>query len=1074
MRIYEVLLVLFILFNVFFFLVLPPLARRMAERKASEAFSRRVTIDSIRVNPYALSLTIRGIRVSDRESADDFVSVGRIYVNAKIASAWNLAPVIGAVYVDGLMVRIVREDASRFNYSDLMTPKKEEAAPEKPKGEPFRFSFNDIQLHNGRILYEDHVSGRKHALEEIEIAVPFVSNFAYYIETDVQPHFSARLDGSLIRLDGATRPFKDSRETTLDLNLQDLDLARYVPEAPMRLNFKVPSGSLTLALTLSYVQHKAGAPSLSVSGDAAVLNLEVTDLADRPVLRLPEFRLTGLVLQPLAGQVSLKEVLIREPELDVARSREGQVNLLSLMPQPPAPSQRSLRRRRSERAAAKSPQSPLLVEVDHIELRAGKVLFADEAAASPFKTTLSPIDLQVQHFTTAAGKKSEYSFKMLTESNEAFSIEGDFSVEAKSFAGKLRLAGLYLPKYAPYYSGALQAPVTDGRLLIEGDVAASQGNSGPAASFAGRVALEKLAVLDKAGEDMLKWDALSFNGIKVAFPPASVGIEEILLDKLNVHVVREKGGSLNLAEAAAPRAPAAAASPAPGAAQSPEPAPQSAPPASVAIGKIALRDGRVEFQDRSIEPNFDTSLEAMDLALTGFALDPAKQAAPGEFHFQAKLDNQAPLDFSGRLQPAREDRLVDVTIAFHDVQLSPLTPYSDQYIGYPLTKGQLVLDVKCLVQRDQLGLSIRILLDQLTLGDRVNSPTATKLPIKFALALLRDRFGRITLNVPISGTLGDPKFRLWPVIVQTLVNLVERAVTSPFAFLGGSEEMRYVEFDYGSDALAPDSVKKLDAIAKLLADRPALRMDIQAQTVAGPDDGALRKLFFDRKLKAVKLKETIGQGAAGASLAEVQIAPEEYDRYLKLAYEAEDIPDKPRNFIGVATAVPREEMERMLMEHTVVTPDDLRRLAYNRAAKVRDYLLAAQAADAARLFLIEPESVVAAAGAPKPRVNFTLQLAEGGPTPTEKPFAPPPPAASKKTGIEKPSAQKTGAEEPSAQKTGTEKPAAQKTGAEESSARKTVSGKAGAAPEPFHFRHPDLSPHPSSGTQQSTPSAPVQ
>ena len=120
----------------------------------------------------------------------------------------------------------------------------------------------------------------------------------------------------------------------------------------------------------------------------------------------------------------------------------------------------------------------------------------------------------------------------------------------------MRLAGLYLPKYAPYYSGALQAPVTDGRLLIEGDVAASQEKGAPAASFTGRVALEKLAVLDKAGEDLLKWDALSFNGIKVAFPPASVGIEEILLDKLNVHVVREKDGSLNLAEAAAPPAPA--------------------------------------------------------------------------------------------------------------------------------------------------------------------------------------------------------------------------------------------------------------------------------------------------------------------------------------------------------------------------------------------------------------------------------------------------------------------------------------------------------------------------------------
>ena len=401
----------------------------------------------------------------------------------------------------------------------------------------------------------------------------------------------------------------------------------------MPLNFRVPSGSLTLTLALSYIQLKAAEPSLSVRGDVALSNFEVADLKGQPVLRLPEFRLTGFSSRPLAGQVYLKEVLIREPELNVERSREGQVNLLSLMPQPPATAVNDARPRRSHRPRrprGKPPQPPMIVEVDQIALSGGKVAFADEAAASPFKTTLSPIDLEVRHFTTAPGKRSEYDFKMQTESDEEFSIGGDFSVEAKSLAGKLRLAGLYLPKYAPYYSGALQAPVTDGRLLIEGDVAGSQEKGAPAASFAGRVALEKLAVQDKAGEDLVKWDALSFNGIKVAFPPASVGIEEILLDKLNVHVVRGKDGSLNLAEAAAPRAPAGAGIACAGIhLRRPSRPRQTAPPPAVTIGKIALRDGRVEFQDRSIEPNFDTSLDAIDLALTGFALDPAKQTAAG-------------------------------------------------------------------------------------------------------------------------------------------------------------------------------------------------------------------------------------------------------------------------------------------------------------------------------------------------------------------------------------------------------------------------------------------------------------
>jgi len=191
-------------------------------------------------------------------------------------------------------------------------------------------------------------------------------------------------------------------------------------------------------------------------------------------------------------------------------------------------------------------------------------------------------------------------------------------------------------------------------------------------------------------------------------------------------------------------------------------------------------------------------------------------------------------------------------------------------------------------------------------------------------------------------------------------------------------------------------------------------------------------MFFDRKIKAGKLKEMIGQGAAVASLADVQVAPEEYERYLKLAYGAEDIPGKPRNFIGVAKDVPREEMERRLLEHTAVTPDDLRRLAYNRAAKVRDYLLAAQEADASRLFLIEPESVTAA-GATKPRVNFELHLAEGGPTPAEKPFASPPAPMVEKLFVPPASPEK--ASVPPAP------------------VEKASVPPAPAAPEPFHFRH---------------------
>jgi hypothetical protein len=229
-----------------------------------------------------------------------------------------------------------------------------------------------------------------------------------------------------------------------------------------------------------------------------------------------------------------------------------------------------------------------------------------------------------------------------------------------------------------------------------------------------------------------------------------------------------------------------------------------------------------------------------------------------------------------------------------------------------------------------------------------------------------------------------------PIVLQTLVNLLERAVTSPFAFLTGSPESSYVEFDFGSAELTPEAAKKLDAIAKLLADRPALRFEVRTQTVAGPDTEALRRQFLNDLVKAQKRGETMGKKGQSVPLSEVEVQPGEYERFLRLAYDASAVPGKPRNFVGASKDLPVAEMDKLMLAAIPVTPDDLRRLAYRRAARVRERLLASKEIDATRLMLVEPEQLAAGAGkAAPPRANFELQLAEGG-APAGKQFGAPP------------------------------------------------------------------------------------
>lgn len=128
------------------------------------------------------------------------------------------------------------------------------------------------------------------------------------------------------------------------------------------------------------------------------------------------------------------------------------------------------------------------------------------------------------------------------------------------------------------------------------------------------------------------------------------------------------------------------------------------------------------------------------------------------------------------------------------MDLPRFTTYSAKYVGYPIKRGKLSLDVQYQIKDRALQASNRVVLNQLTFGDKTDSPDAVKLPVLLAVALLKDSRGNIDINLPISGSLDDPQFSVGGIIVRVLVNLVVKAVTSPFTLLasafGGGENSR--------------------------------------------------------------------------------------------------------------------------------------------------------------------------------------------------------------------------------------------------------------------------------------------
>lgn len=231
-------------------------------------------------------------------------------------------------------------------------------------------------------------------------------------------------------------------------------------------------------------------------------------------------------------------------------------------------------------------------------------------------------------------------------------------------------------------------------------------------------------------------------------------------------------------------------------------------------------------------------------------------------------------------------------------------------------------------------------------------------PIKLAIALLKDRHGRIDIKLPVTGSLDDPQFSVGSLLLQVFVNLIAKAATAPFALLGSlfddAEQMSSIEFLPGESSLSPDSVKRLEALSKMLADRPALNLEITGRADLSADVEGLKRTSLDRKIKTEKLSDTVSKGKAGDSLDNIELTPEEYAHYLELAYKAADFA-KPTNIVGLTKSLPASEMEKLMLANINAGDEEMRNLANRRANTAVTWLLEKGGLKDDRIFVLEPK-----------------------------------------------------------------------------------------------------------------------
>jgi len=517
-----------------------------------------------------------------------------------------------------------------------------------------------------------------------------------------------------------------------------------------------------------------------------------------------------------------------------------------------------------------------------------------------------------------------------------------------------------------YFTDYVKIIVTKGAFSTTGSFSLGYSKDiGLKLNYAGQAALSDLASIDKLyADDFVKWGSLNLNDFDFGYNPFYIKIREITLSKPYIRMIVHPEGKFNLQTVfVAEKEKDVNGSEDDEKAQG-----------LVKVEKFSVREGTIKFLDRKINPKYSAELVGIQGAISGLSSEETKKA---KVLIKGELNKYSPLHIQGEINPLRKELFADLEVKFSDIDLSPLGPYSGKYVGYTLNKGKLSLGLSYQIDRNKLDSQNNVFIDQLTFGEKVKSPDAVNLPVRLAASLLKNRKGEIHLNLPVTGYINDPEFSVLRVIFDMVINILTKAATSPFTLLSdlvGGEDLSFAEFESGSSLIDTIQIKKLDALVIALYERPSLKLEIEGLVDSDNDRTGLIKNQFDNLLRAQKLKEMLKKGIPAVPLNKIKIEPEEYETYLKMAYRDAEF-TKLKNLFELDKDVPVPDMEKLILEHIVITDDDLRLLAHDRAYQVKDYILESKKVEPERIFILEPslKSAIGDKNLKMSRVNFRLK-----------------------------------------------------------------------------------------------------
>lgn len=946
------------------FLLAPRLLSRAVTSYAHDTLKRDAHLGAVSVNPFTLDVTAGDFTLNDADGTP-MAHFNRLHVRASLLSSIaRRGATLTDVELDGLKVRAVRHADGTVNLVEVIPPSKDKNAP-LPRAYVDAFALTGAEL-----AVRDEA---RH--EPLELVFRPVSvelrNFSTRGEANQYGFKAETVRGESLEWHGTfgLAPVKSAGRFALN---------RVVAATISQVGLDLLPLDITTGMLAVDGDYDLAAVGEQTSLRVDLKKVELRDIGLRarnePTdwVTLPLVSIENAKLDLQAQTIDVSRVRVERARITAWLGADGALNLAKLYSTTAAP---------AEAAPKDHIEKSWTVSVPRIELESADVRFEDRKPRTPLALHVAPIAVTVTDLRVPFAGKLGFEASATINDQARLHVTGPVALAPVDASLKVKVRDFGLPLLQPYVDGLTLLSVDKGTANATLDVDYGA-HVGPATSalplrVRGEVEVHGLRTKDKPlGEDFINWRLLALRGIEMRGDPLSVAVDEVVVTEPYAKVVIAENRTTNIAavlgsksgpaaDGAPPPAPADAqpASKAPAKASSKAPV-KSAPPPELpyAVKLVRIEDGSMNFADFTVTPKFQSGIQGLAGTIKGISGKPGTKA---QIALTGKVDRYAPVHIDGQMNVLSVESYTDIKLGFRNLELTTFSPYSGKFAGYRVEKGKMSVDFSYHIQDRQLDAHHHLILDQLELGDKVDSKEATGLPVKLAIALLKDSNGVIDLDVPVNGSLDNPQFRVWPVIWKVLGNLVTKIVTSPFKLLGslfgGGSSPEVIAFQPGSAELDSSATGQIETLKKGLIARPALKLDIPMVSCPDADSAALTDSAWSTKVRDLartqlaaghrgKRSQPVGDDEVDSLLADTPRHRRLLEEAYRISHGAAPVlpppaPDADADEAAVGW------LEAQLKVGSAPPPTALQALARSRAEAVERGLLDDSSINPARIFL---------------------------------------------------------------------------------------------------------------------------